>query len=77
MPKIIRHLLTRNFRGDPQADNLMHRQAARPQAALLAAVLPNPRRMSAAYPSEYVRQRAAEIDASVRGLGGPGYLAEL
>jgi monofunctional biosynthetic peptidoglycan transglycosylase len=47
------------------------------EAALLAAVLPNPRQMSAVSPSDYVRQRAAEIDAAVQGLGGAAYLAGL
>ncbi|MHA1939274.1 MAG: transglycosylase domain-containing protein, partial [Candidatus Thorarchaeota archaeon] len=47
------------------------------EAALLAAVLPSPKRMSALHPSEYVRKRASEIEAAVRGLGGPGYLAQL
>lgn len=47
------------------------------EAALLAAVLPSPKRMSANSPSEYVRKRASEIEASVRALGGPGYLARL
>jgi monofunctional biosynthetic peptidoglycan transglycosylase len=39
------------------------------EAALLAAVLPNPRRLSAARPSEYVLRRAAEIEAAARALG--------
>jgi monofunctional biosynthetic peptidoglycan transglycosylase len=47
------------------------------EAALLAAVLPSPKRMSALRPSEYVRKRASEIEAAVRALGGPGYLARL
>jgi len=47
------------------------------EAALLAAVLPNPKRMSAQHPSEYVRKRASKIKAAVRALGGPGYLARL
>ncbi|MDD2317267.1 MAG: monofunctional biosynthetic peptidoglycan transglycosylase [Desulfobacterales bacterium] len=47
------------------------------EAALLAAVLPSPKRMSAHRPSEYVRKRAFEIEAAVRALGGPGYLAGL
>jgi len=47
------------------------------EAALLAAVLPSPKRMSALRPSEYVRKRASEIEAAVRALGGPGYLALL
>ena len=47
------------------------------EAAILAAVLPGPKRMSALRPSEYVRKRASEIEAAVRALGGPGYLARL
>ena len=47
------------------------------QAALLAAVLPSPRRMSAAQPSEYVRSRAREIESLVEDLGGPAYLRRL
>lgn len=39
------------------------------EAALLAAVLPSPRRMSAGAPSEYVRGRADEIERIARGLG--------
>jgi len=45
-------------------------------AALLAAVLPAPKRLSALHPSEYVRQRAAAIEATVRSLGGTRYLAQ-
>jgi monofunctional biosynthetic peptidoglycan transglycosylase len=47
------------------------------EAALLAAVLPGPKRMSVLRPSEYVRKRALEIEAAVNALGGPGYLARL
>jgi len=47
------------------------------QAALLAAVLPNPKRMSAASPSAYVLSRAAQIQKSVRSLGGTAYLKDL
>jgi monofunctional biosynthetic peptidoglycan transglycosylase len=38
-------------------------------AALLAAVLPSPKRMSARRPSPYVYQRAGEIERVARGLG--------
>lgn len=38
------------------------------ESALLAAVLPNPKRMSAARPSRYVRSRAVEILADIRSL---------
>ena len=44
------------------------------QAALLAAVLPNPKRLQVAAPSSYVRGRQAWIQRQVRQLGGPGYL---
>jgi monofunctional biosynthetic peptidoglycan transglycosylase len=39
------------------------------QAALLTAVLPNPKRLSARRPSEYVRGRADEIERIARALG--------
>ena len=45
--------------------------------AILAAVLPSPKRMSAIRPSEYVQKRASEIEVAVKALGGPGYLARL
>ncbi len=44
------------------------------QAATLTAVLPSPKRMSAARPSDYVRRRARDIQRQVRNLGGPAYL---
>jgi monofunctional biosynthetic peptidoglycan transglycosylase len=44
------------------------------QSALLAAVLPNPKRLQVAAPSAYVRGRQAWIQRQVRQLGGPGYL---
>jgi monofunctional biosynthetic peptidoglycan transglycosylase len=47
------------------------------QAALLAAVLPNPGRYKVAPPSAYVGQRAADIQQQVRRLGGPSYLNRL
>ena len=43
------------------------------EAALLASVLPNPRRCSASRPSAYVRQRAQWIETQMRQLG-PGYI---
>jgi monofunctional biosynthetic peptidoglycan transglycosylase len=39
------------------------------EAALLAAVLPSPKRMSATHPSAYVDERAGEIERTARGLG--------
>ena len=47
---------------------------SRREAALLAAVLPNPKRLSAAHPSPYVRARARHIAREIRNLGGHDYL---
>lgn len=47
------------------------------QAATLVAVLPSPKRMSAASPSDYVMRRTREIQAAVAQLGGAGYLSGL
>ena len=44
------------------------------EAALLAAVLPNPRRLRVDKPSAYVQRRAAWIERQTRQLGGPDYL---
>jgi monofunctional biosynthetic peptidoglycan transglycosylase len=49
----------------------------RREAALLAAVLPNPRRLRAADPSPYVLERAAWIERHVARLGGRSYLSGL
>ena len=47
---------------------------SRDQAALLAAVLPSPRRMKVANPSRYVRQRQDWILGQMRMLGGTALL---
>jgi monofunctional biosynthetic peptidoglycan transglycosylase len=44
------------------------------QAALLAAVLPNPTRFRADRPSAYVQRRAAWIQRQATQIGGAGYL---
>lgn len=46
------------------------------ESALLAAVLPNPRRYRAEQPGPYVRQRAVWIERQVRQLGGPAWLEQ-
>ncbi|MXP50240.1 monofunctional biosynthetic peptidoglycan transglycosylase [Pantoea sp. Eser] len=54
-----------------------HKPASRltaAEAALLAAVLPNPIRFRAAAPSGYVRQRQQWILRQMRQLGGEGFL---
>jgi monofunctional biosynthetic peptidoglycan transglycosylase len=47
------------------------------EAALLAAVLPSPRKLHPDKPSRYVLAAAAWIERQARQLGGPAYLAEL
>jgi monofunctional biosynthetic peptidoglycan transglycosylase len=47
------------------------------QAAMLAAVLPNPKRYSVVKPSGYVRGRQNWILKQMNSLGGPEYLKEL
>lgn len=47
------------------------------QAALLAAVLPAPGKMSVTDPGPFTRERAAEILAALRVPGGPAYLRGL
>ncbi len=54
--------------GRPAADLSTH------QAALLAAVLPNPKRLHANRPSAYVQKRAAWIERQMSQLGGATYL---
>lgn len=53
------------------------KRLSRQQASLLAAVLPNPRKWSAARPGAYVRQRAAWIRQQMWQLGGDEYLNRL
>lgn len=48
-----------------------------PDAALLAAVLPSPKRMKVRSPSRYVRSRQAWILGQMRGLGGVGLLKQI
>lgn len=52
-------------------------QLTRSEAALLAAVLPNPRRLRVDRPSAYVLSRRDWIQGQMRGLGGWEYLKEI
>ncbi len=47
------------------------------EAAVLAAVLPNPHKLHASQPSNYVNQRAEYIAKQARSLGGPEYLKSI
>jgi monofunctional biosynthetic peptidoglycan transglycosylase len=49
----------------------------RQEAALLAAVLPNPVRLDVRRPSEYVQERMRWIEGQMAQLGGPAYLRDL
>lgn len=52
-------------------------ELTRRDAALLAAVLPNPRRLKARHPSSYVIQRRYWIQQQMEQLGGTEYLRDL
>ncbi len=52
-------------------------QISRQEAALLAAVLPSPRRMNPGTPSEYVLERARWIEEQMEQMGGRTYLEQL
>ena len=52
-------------------------QLTQNEASTLAAVLPNPHKMHASKPSNYVQQRAAHISNQVELLGGPAYLKSI
>jgi len=45
------------------------------EAALLAAVLPNPRRFSVSHPSAYIEERRAWILQQMQQIGGPAYIS--
>ena len=62
---------SRRFFGKPA------RRLSRQEAALLAAVLPNPKRFRVEAPSGYVRQRQAWILGQMSALGGSAYLDAL
>jgi monofunctional biosynthetic peptidoglycan transglycosylase len=47
------------------------------EAALFAAVLPNPRQLKVSKPSDYVLQRAGQIEKQVAQLGGITYLRDI
>jgi len=50
---------------------------SRHEASLLAAVLPNPHKMHASKPSNYVLNRAGQISDQIQSLGGPAYLKNI
>ena len=52
-------------------------QLSQHESSILAAVLPNPHKLHASHPSNYVLQRAEHISNQARSLGGAGYLKSI
>jgi monofunctional glycosyltransferase len=68
------------YGAEAAAQRYFHKSASRltrGDAAVLAAVLPNPERYSAAAPSRYVQQRREWILGQMQALGGPEMLEEV
>jgi monofunctional biosynthetic peptidoglycan transglycosylase len=68
------------YGAEAASQQYFHEPAARltrAEAALLAAVLPNPRRLLVAAPSHYVEQRRAWIMTQMEALGGADMLTEI
>ena len=68
------------YGAEAAAERFFHKPASRltrGDAAVLAAVLPNPERFSAAAPSRYVQQRREWILDQMQALGGPEMLDEI
>jgi monofunctional glycosyltransferase len=68
------------YGAEAASERFFHRpasQLSRGDAAILAAVLPNPERYSAAAPSHYVLQRRDWILGQMQALGGPEMLSEI
>jgi len=68
------------YGAEDAAQRFFHKPAStltRADAAVLAAVLPNPQRYSATAPSRYVQQRRDWILGQMQALGGPGMLQEI
>jgi monofunctional glycosyltransferase len=65
------------YGADAAAREFFHKtpaQLSAHEAALLAAVLPNPKRLHADRPSTYVQHHAEWVERQVRQLGGASYL---
>ena len=68
------------YGAEAAAQRFFHKPAARltrSEAAVLAAVLPNPEHYSAAAPGRYVEQRRDWILGQMQALGGPEMLGEI
>ncbi|MGB6306526.1 MAG: monofunctional biosynthetic peptidoglycan transglycosylase [Steroidobacteraceae bacterium] len=68
------------YGAEAAAQRFFHKPASRltrADAAVLAAVLPNPQHFSAAAPSRYIQQRREWILGQMQALGGPEMLNEI
>lgn len=68
------------YGAEAAAQAYFHKGARRlnaPEAARLAAVLPNPLRMNAGNPGRYVQRRQRQIEGQMRALGGTAFLRGL
>jgi len=68
------------YGAEAASQQFFHKPAARltrADAAVLAAVLPNPKRLLVAAPSRYLEQRRAWILEQMQALGGPEMLDEI
>ena len=68
------------YGAEAAAQRLFHKPAfrlTRSDAALLAAVLPNPKLFHANAPSAFIERRRAWILTQMRDLGGPEMLREI
>jgi monofunctional biosynthetic peptidoglycan transglycosylase len=68
------------YGAEAAAERYFHKPAARlsrADAALMAAVLPNPRKFLIASPSRFIEQRRAWIEGKMQALGGPEMLGEI
>ena len=66
-----------NFGAEAASEAFFGKRAAAlsaPEAALLAAALPNPVRLRVDAPSPHLRERAAQIEEQMRRLGGVGFV---
>jgi monofunctional biosynthetic peptidoglycan transglycosylase len=68
------------YGAEAAAERYFHKPAARlsrADAALMAAVLPNPRKFLISAPSRYIEQRRSWIAGQMQALGGPEMLDEI
>ena len=68
------------FGAEAAAERYFHKPASRltrRDAAVMAAVLPNPERFLIAAPSRYIEQRRAWIEGQMQALGGPEMLDDI